>query len=250
MFKKAAKKTVNYLVKRPAVSRVVRYAYSQVTASEPDYLRVEVRKAEALGLYIGDYLERVLGGVSPRAFVDPYLLPRLQPDSRVVEIGPGTGRFSLLVQKAIPKGRLHLFETDLYWKHFLATRLFVNSPNVVVHDCDGHHLTGIEDGSVDLVYAKGVFTYLSSLVCFSYLQEAARVLRSGGSLVFNFHDLDNKECALSFISASIEPHPGPWKFNSLTLIQGFLEARGLFLEGILELRQDSTARVVAFGKRA
>jgi SAM-dependent methyltransferase len=102
----------------------------------------------------------------------------------VAEIGTGTGMYLERLCSVVNCTAYHVFEPDLGWQTY-ARQVLAKQTKCVVYKCDGTTLKELEDRSVDLVHAHGVFVYTPSLVTLGYLSEAARILKIGGKLCFD-----------------------------------------------------------------
>ena len=99
---------------------------------------------------------------------------------RVVEIGPGTGRY---LEKVLERSRpvsYEIYETAPDWRKRLQD-LFT----VVAHAPDGQTLAQSATGSADLVHAHKVFSSLRVSTAIHYLEEMARVAADDGWVVFD-----------------------------------------------------------------
>ena len=99
---------------------------------------------------------------------------------RICEIGPGTGRYLERVQKLCNPLSYEIYETDREWSNWLR-----KTYHVTAHDADGISLGDTASGSIDLSHAHKVFVYTPAVVTCRYFREMARVLRSGGCMVFD-----------------------------------------------------------------
>ena len=104
----------------------------------------------------------------------------------VVEIGPGTGRYTEKLL-AICKPKLHqLYETDAEWRTWLGKTYPVQVPIV-----DGKSLRQTPSKSKELIHAHGVFVYLPFLITYRYFSEICRIAASASYIVF---DIISEEC--------------------------------------------------------
>src|SRR5688572_6098330 len=190
-----------------------------------------IEAAEKAGMYVGDYAEIQWNEVGrSQSIVDTLYAPRLQQDSTVLEAGPGTGMFARKVLRHIPKGTMHLYEIDPYWKRFLGG-MFASDSRVHLHDTNGYSYDDIPDESVDLYHANGVFVYTSHMVTCRNLLEAVRVTRPGGTIAFDFFDMEETPQIFEFIRLNAFPQPQEhWKLNSLSFFKAFMEKQGCTLE--------------------
>jgi hypothetical protein len=190
-----------------------------------------IEAADKAGIYVGDYAEQEWGEVGrSRSIVETLYAPRLTPNSAVLEAGPGTGMFATKVLEHIPDGTMHLFEIDPYWKRFLL-RMLGSDPRVTIHETNGYSYDDIPDESIDLYHANGVFVYTPHLVTCRNLVEAVRVTRRGGTIAFDFFDMEEVPQIFEFVQLNAFPQPQEhWKLNSLTFFKSFMEKMGCILE--------------------
>lgn len=112
----------------------------------------------------------------------------LSSDATVLEVGPGSGYFSVDVAKKIPHGMLHLIDVQPEMLVKTARRLLqAGVLNFDVHKTDGIALP-LEDNSMDAIFLVTVFGEIESQQ--QFLQEAARVLRPKGILSITEHHPD------------------------------------------------------------
>jgi SAM-dependent methyltransferase len=112
--------------------------------------------------------------------------PGLSPESRVVDFGCGWGRIIRFFIKDVEPASLCGVDPQSsaiatctaqnQWASF--QQIGIRPP------------TSIEDGSLDLIYAYSVFSHLSEDVHLQWLEEFARVLRPGGTLILTTRDRD------------------------------------------------------------
>jgi SAM-dependent methyltransferase len=104
----------------------------------------------------------------------------------VVEIGAGSGRHARVIKRRFPGLRYIAYEADPVWRDVLRKNYGLETE--AFH---GELLPGARDGSVDLLHAVLTFVYLPFLSVVSYLNEAARVVKSGGFLHFDVYVEDS-----------------------------------------------------------
>jgi ubiquinone/menaquinone biosynthesis C-methylase UbiE len=115
------------------------------------------------------------------------VFPLLRPDSKVCEIGPGTGRWSRHIASRVPEGELHLVDPSPWMIRFL-TEYFDGTPNVRTHLNGGQSLPFQDDAWLDLVFSANTFVELTLGVIWLYAQDFARVLKPGAYAVVDYID--------------------------------------------------------------
>ena len=158
-------------------------AYVEATAT--------IAAARARGLSPADYL--LSRESDPRKIARPKLvLDRLQQLGcltgirSVLEIGPGSGaHLQQLLERSRPEV-YEIYELDYGWASYLRERFGQGGDTTLrVHPANGITLSATPGESIDLVHAHAVFVYLPIVRALSYVCEAGRVLRPGGTLAFD-----------------------------------------------------------------
>jgi SAM-dependent methyltransferase len=126
----------------------------------------------------------------------------VRPDDVVLEIGCGVGRVGRVVA---PRCR-EWIGTDIsaHMLRHAAARL-ADLPNVRFVELPTVGLDGIPDASIDLVYCTVVFMHLYEWDRYRYVQEAVRVLRSGGRCYFDNIDISSSHGWKVFHDAASYP---------------------------------------------
>lgn len=118
--------------------------------------------------------------------------PALSPESRVVDFGCGWGRIIRFFIKDVEPSRLCGLDPQ---PDAIATCTATNRW-ASFEQIDVRPPTSLGDASVDLIYAYSVFSHLSEDVHVQWLEEFARVIRPGGTLILTTRDRDFiLECA-------------------------------------------------------
>jgi len=125
-------------------------------------------------------------GTPPLATLERFYLPHVTAGSVVLELGPGTGRYT---RHIIGRCR-HMILVDYskvvcsFLQNYLAGKGSFETRHI-----DKPLLEGVADGTVDFAMANGVFEHLDPEESLWFLQEFFRTLRPGGTVVFNFVNL-------------------------------------------------------------
>ena len=128
------------------------------------------------------------------ALIEDVMLPLVPPGGTVLEIGPGGGRWSVVLAPRAER----LIVVDVAQKplELIAERL-AGADNVECVLSDGASLPGVADGSVDAVWSFDVFVHIRPRDQAAYLAEVARVLRPGGIAAIHHADGRNRGRAAS-----------------------------------------------------
>src|SRR4051812_24234281 len=116
-------------------------------------------EARRRGMDVNDYEEHVLGWTPALPLLERVVLPRVLADSRVIDVGPGTGRQSRHIAPRVPRGELHLVDHSPFLVSFL-TDYFQAQPQVKVHLNEGYNLPFQQDGWADVVFCGGTIIAL------------------------------------------------------------------------------------------
>ena len=104
----------------------------------------------------------------------------LQKD--ILEVGPGGGRWTEILQK---RAR-HLTLVDLSDRCIeVCKQRFCDCENMTFVVNHGMDLPGIADGTIDVIWAFDVFVHITPADTVAYMEEFARVLRSGGRVIIH-----------------------------------------------------------------
>jgi ubiquinone/menaquinone biosynthesis C-methylase UbiE len=149
-----------------AQENAVWYVDTSLDASAPDMDAFFATGHEVVATALDE------GGVSPDRF------------EVAVEIGAGLGRICAALAPRFDR----VIGVDIAPQMIEQARALVSDPKVTFVLGDGATLPGIDDGTVDLVVSFTVFQHIPERsVIEAYLREAARVLRPGGVLAFQWN---------------------------------------------------------------
>jgi methyltransferase family protein len=143
-----------------------------------------IAAAKAANLSVRDHVERLWGSQGRPTFI----INRLPNSSarNIVEIGPGTGRYTEEALRRYRPTRYQIYETAKDWAAWLA-----ESYPVEVCEADGRSLSSTPSQSCDLIHAHGVFVCLPLLIAHRYLEEMVRVASPNACIAF---DVISEKC--------------------------------------------------------
>jgi ubiquinone/menaquinone biosynthesis C-methylase UbiE len=111
------------------------------------------------------------------SITDDVLLKHVRLTDNILEIGPGAGRWTQILQ-AMAK---HLVVVDISTKCIEECRKrFSTCDNIDYFVNDGMNLDFVQDASIDFIWSWDVFVHIDSPATEKYISEFARVLRKGG----------------------------------------------------------------------
>jgi len=112
----------------------------------------------------------------------------VKPNAHVLEIGPGSGYYSVKVARRIPDGKLTLLDVQSEMLEKSANKLkAAGITNFTTKQSDGKSLP-FEDETFDAIFLVTVFGEIEERE--SFLLEAARVLKASGVLSITEHHPD------------------------------------------------------------
>lgn len=149
--------------------------YSRMVAS----LRAKYPQEEAMQRAVGGEFEEV--GRDQITFLEEQ---GLRDGMAVVDLGCGSGRTAVQLAKRLPKCSyvgIDVVQDLLDHAKSICppSYRFIRSAAVAFP---------LPDASADMIIAFSVFTHLLHEECYAYLQDAVRVLRPGGKIVFSFFE--------------------------------------------------------------
>lgn len=128
----------------------------------------------------------------------------VKPDARVLEMGPGSGYYSVEVAKRIPDGHLTLLDIQPAMLEKSASKLrAAGISNFDTQLPDGDSLP-FENDSFDAIFMVTVFGEIEGREAF--LSEAARVLKQGGVISITEHHPDPDFESAEDITSCLQAH--------------------------------------------
>jgi len=112
----------------------------------------------------------------------------VKPDARVLEIGPGSGYYSVEVAKRIPDGHLTLLDIQPAMLEKTASKLTAAGISNFDTQLPSDESLPFESGSFDAIFMVTVFGEIEGRE--SFLAEATRVLKADGVLSITEHHPD------------------------------------------------------------
>lgn len=142
--------------------------------------------------------------------------------SRVLELGPGSGRYLEQVLKRCRPESYEIYETAAPWAKWLTSNY-----DVTLRATDGLTLSSTPSESVDLAHAHKVMCVIPFMTICRYLTELMRVTRSGGFVVF---DAPTEPCMTveiveTWLESNAQSGPYP-SFISRDLVLDLFASRG------------------------
>jgi SAM-dependent methyltransferase len=117
-----------------------------------------------------------------RGLIDYVLLPQLADARDILEVGPGAGRWTEVLQ---PLAR-QLTVVDIAPRCLdMCRERFANASNIRYVLSRGAELSQVPDASIDFIWSFDVFVHISPADTDAYLAEFRRVLRPGGRAVIH-----------------------------------------------------------------
>jgi SAM-dependent methyltransferase len=117
--------------------------------------------------------------------VKNHLQPYVKPDSVVLEIGAGGGRWT---QYLIDAREVVVAELNPQFFAYLKKRFKNDKAKLRFYETSGYELNGIDAESIDFVFSFGTFVHIDPEGIDQYLAAIQRVLKSGANATLQYAD--------------------------------------------------------------
>jgi SAM-dependent methyltransferase len=212
-------RAVNALLHRAGV-KLVRTRTSRPWDAE--FLRW-ITEAKAAGVDPNDVGDRVWQGNAHEG-ASRHLFPRITPESVVLELGPGSGRYT---RHVLPRCREMILVDYSRAVCDWLNEYLPGKGRFTVIPIDRPVLAGVADGIVDFVFANGVFEHIDPDETDFFMQEFHRVLKPGGRLWFNFDNFMSPGGSRWFLDERVSPGGRRlFRYYHPDLLQRIVEMRG------------------------
>ncbi len=123
------------------------------------------------------------------ALIREHIRPHVTPDSVVLEIGPGGGRWTRYLLDA---KTLILVDIVPDFFDYLKTRFPEHAHKFVFYQPETHELRGVADASIDYLLTFDAFVHVEPEGIREYLADIVRVLKPGATAVIHYGDITKK----------------------------------------------------------
>ena len=122
--------------------------------------------------------------VSPLRYVrNNFLTPYITPDSTVVEIGPGGGRWTRYMLPA-----RKVYAVDYHEELLKELRKNFKNENICLVKNNGDDFPGIQKASIDFIFSFGTFVHLDLEIIDGYLKNMKPLLKNDANVVIQYSD--------------------------------------------------------------
>jgi len=191
------KRNIGYILN----SFILYFGYQINTENSARLFSSNLRQSKKANMDVNDWQERVLGWEPALPILEKVVFPYLKEDSKVCEIGVGTGRWSRHILKQIPNGRLYLVDNSPWVEKFIKQYFFSDS-RVRAYLCDSYSLPFDNQEFVDLVFSGGTFIAFKLGYFLLYGREFYRILKPGGYCIIEYIDVSSPNGWKHFIEHS------------------------------------------------
>jgi len=122
--------------------------------------------------------------VAPLKFMkERYVLPYVNAQHTVVEIGPGGGRWTQYLL-----GFKSIIVVDFYAEMLDQLKININKPHIRYVKNNGTDFPGIEKDSIDYLFSFGTFVHLDVHLIEAYLKNMREIIRPAANVVIQYSD--------------------------------------------------------------
>jgi len=142
-------------------------------------VKVLIGKEDFYGLEWGDP-----ENLDPLRYVkDHFLLPYVESSSRIIEIGPGGGRWTRYMLKA-----KKIYTVDFYQPVLNELAKNYNLPNIQFIKNNGSDFPSIKKHSIDLIFSFGTFVHFDIDIIEEYLKNIKPLLKASSNVIIQYSD--------------------------------------------------------------
>ena len=132
-------------------------------------------------------IEELRVGASYRTVFQRAVLPYLKPDSRVLELGPGSGSWTRAILRYVPQGEVHTVD-------FHDVRGWIRPPpgggRLVCHQVADNSFADVPEGAFDFFWSFGVLCHNNAEHIREILRSALPKMKPGGLAAHEIADWD------------------------------------------------------------
>ena len=122
--------------------------------------------------------------IDPLRYVkDHFLLPYVDSNTRIIEIGPGGGRWTRYMLKANK-----IFAVDFYQPILNELARNYNLPNIQFVKNNGSDFPNIRENSIDFIFSFGTFVHLDFEIIEAYLDNIKPLLKVDANVIIQYSD--------------------------------------------------------------
>lgn len=119
---------------------------------------------------------------------DHFLRPYISPESVILEIGPGGGRWTRYMLDA-----KQIYAVDYHQELLDELRSNFSPPNIVAIANNGTDFPGVPDKAIDFLFTFGTFVHLDLDIIEAYLGNMRRVLKPESVVVVHYSDMTKED---------------------------------------------------------
>jgi len=159
-------------------------------------------EAKGLSYWLRKIIFNLITPGNPVRPVKYFLLPYVNSDSVVLEIGPGGGRYT---QYLLSAKQLILVELNPEFFPYLTKRFKGHVSKFRFYRTKGYELHGIDTSYVDFVVSFGTFVHIEPEGIYEYLKNIKRVLKPGGIVAIQYANKRKKEAQRNLTFSDMNP---------------------------------------------